>query len=350
MAVTDETLLAAADTRRRLQRLTDEQVVALTRAWVEAWDDLAPLFNEAFLELLQGAEGRLPRAVIARNRKLQSALKQARATLNELAAAADEIIGNEIAGAILDAVDGHQQILRTQLPPATAGVGFDLDAPDPGALDAIVARTTQQIHSATRPLAGWVVAAMRKELIRGIAVGSNPREVARKLIASTEGHFNGGLARALTIARTELIDAHRAGSLASAKQNRDLLAGWRWQCTLDRRTCPACLAKHGTMHSVDEFGPEGHANCRCARVDVTKSWKELGFTTVPEPEDDFPDAKNWFDGLTEDSQLAIMGPKRLQLLQDGDIGWDDLATKRHTDGWRDSYVATPVKDLHAVAG
>lgn len=348
MAVTDETLLAAADARRRITRMTDEQVVALTRAWIDAWDDLAPLFNEAVLDLLQGVEGRLPRAVVARNRKLQSALRQARATLAELARGANEILTNDVADAVLDAVQAHQQILRTQLPPGTAAIGFDLDAPAPDALDAIVTRTTQQIHAATRPLAGWVVAAMRRELVRGIAVGSNPREVARKLIASTEGHFNGGLARATRIARTEMIDAHRAGSLASAKQNKDLLVGWRWQCTLDRRTCPACLGKHGTLYPVDDFGPEGHPQCRCARVDVTKTWRELGFD-IDEPADTFPDARAWFDGLTEDSQLAIMGPKRLQLLQDGDIGWEDLATKRHTDGWRDSYVATPVKDLQPVA-
>lgn len=349
MAVTDETLLAAADTRRRLQRLTDEQALELTRAWVDAWDGLAPLFSEALLELLQGVEGRVPRAVVARNRKLQSALRQARTTLNELSNAANELITNDLSDAVLDAVQAHQQIIRTQLPPGTAGVSIDLDAPAPDALNAIVTRTTQQIHSATRPLAGWTVAAMRRELVRGIVVGENPREVAKKIMRATEGQFNGGLARAERIARTEMLDAHRNGSLASAQQNKDLLAGWKWQCTLDRRTCPACLAKHGELFDVDQFGPEGHQNCRCARVDVTKTWRELGFTTVDEPADDFPDARTWFDGLTEDSQLAIMGPTRLRMLQDGEIGWDDLATKRHMDGWRDSYTATPVKDLRSVA-
>lgn len=348
MAVTDETLLVAADTRRRLQRMTDTQVVELTRAWVTAWDTLSPLFNEALLDLLQGAPDRLPRAVVARNRKLQAALRQARATLNELTRGANEVIENSLADAVLDAVQSHEAILRSQLPPETAGVAFDLDAPAPDALDAIVTRTTQQIHAASKPLAGWVVAAMRQELVRGIAVGDNPREVARKLIRATEWHFNGGLARATRIARTEMLDAHRNGSLSSAKQNTDLLIGWKWQCTLDRRTCPSCLSKHGTLHPVDQFGPEDHQNGRCARIDITKTWKDLGFN-IEEPADTFPDARSWYDGLTEDSQLAIMGPTRKQLLADGKIQWEDLATQRHTDAWRDSYVATPVKDLQAVA-
>lgn len=349
MAVTDETLRAAADTRRRLQRMTDDQVIGLTRAWVTAWDTLSPLFNEALLELLQGAEGRVTRAVVARNRRLQSALRQTRATLNELTRDANELLANDLSDVLLDAVASHEAILRTQLPANVAGVSFDLDAPAPDALDAIVTRITQQIHSATQPLAGWTVAAMRKELIRGIAVGDNPREVARKIMRRTEGQFNGGLARAERIARTEMLDAHRQGSLTSAKQNKDLLTGWKWQCTLDRRTCPACLAKHGTLFEVDEFGPEGHPQCRCARIDVTKTWAELGFTTVTEPADTFPDARAWYDGLTEDSQLAIMGPTRKQLLADGEISWDALSTKRTAPDWRDSYVATPVKDLQPIA-
>ncbi len=347
VAVTDETLMVAADTRRQLQRMTDEQVFALTKAWVDAWDDLAPLFSDALLELLQGADGRIPRSVVARNKRLQSALRQARATLNELTKGANTTIENSVADAVLDAVQGHEKLVRTQLPPATTGVSFDLDAPALEALNAIVARTTQQIHAASRPLAGWVVQAMRKELVRGIVVGDNPREVARKLMRATEGHFNGGLARATRIARTEMLDAHRNGSLAAAKANTDLLAGWKWQCTFDRRTCPSCMAKHGTLYPVDTFGPEDHQNGRCARIDVTKTWRELGFD-IEEPADQFPDAKAWYDGLTDESKLELMGPTRKQLLDDGLIKWEDLSTVRKVDGWRDSYGPTPIKDLQTL--
>jgi hypothetical protein len=40
-----------------------------------------------------------------------------------------------------------------------------------------------------------------------------------------------------------------------------------------------------------------------------------------------------------------MGGTRLELLQSGKIQWADLSTVKHTDGWRDSHVVTPVKDL-----
>lgn len=348
MAVTDETLRAAADARRNIRRVTDKQAVALVTAWVNAWDTLQPLFAEAVAELIAGGEN-VPRAVVARNRKLRSAIEQARTTLEALTLEANRVITGDLMDAVLDAVNQHQAVITTQLPPGVAGLSINLDAPAPEALNAMVTRTTQQIHSATKPLTAWTVKKMRQELVRGIVLGDNPREVARKLIKATEGQFNGGLARAMTIARTEMLDAHRNGSLAAAKANTDLLTGWVWMCTLDRRTCPSCLSKHGTMHPVDDFGPIDHQNGRCARVDKIKSWKELGFD-IEEPADSIPDARAWFDNLTEDSQLAIMGPTRLQLLNDGHIGWDDLSTLRKSAGWRDSFGQTPVKDLIAKAG
>jgi hypothetical protein len=91
-----------------------------------------------------------------------------------------------------------------------------------------------------------------------------------------EGGFNGGLSRALTIARTETISAHREAAAVSHQENADTLAGWRWLCALSDRSCPACLAKNGELHPVSEPGPQGHANCRCSRVPVTKSWRDLG--------------------------------------------------------------------------
>lgn len=348
MAVTDETIRAAADARRNIRRVTDKQAVALITAWVNAWDTLQPLFAEAIAELIAGGET-VPRAVVARNRKLRSAIEQARATLEALTLESNRVITGDLMDALLDAVNSHQAVISTQLPPGTAGLTINLDAPAPEALNAMVTRTTQQIHSATKPLTAWTIKKMRQELIRGIVIGDNPREVARKLIKATEGQFNGGLARAMTIARTEMLDAHRNGSLAAAKANTDLLTGWIWMCTLDRRTCPSCLAKHGTVHSVDDFGPIDHQNGRCARVDKTKSWKELGFD-IDEPADSIPDARAWFDNLTDDSQLAIMGPTRLKLLNDGSIGWDDLSTLNKSTGWRDSFVQTPVRDLIAKAG
>ena len=91
-------------------------------------------------------------------------------------------------------------------------LGVDWDRVDPKALDAIVTRAAGQVQSRSYPLAPRAVAAMKSEIIRGIAVGDNPRVAAARMLARVEGHFNGGLTRALVIARTEMLDAHREAS------------------------------------------------------------------------------------------------------------------------------------------
>jgi hypothetical protein len=101
---------------------------------------------------------------------------------------------------------------------------------------------------------------------------------------------------------------------------------------------------NGTTYPVETPGPWGHANCRCARMPVTRSWSALGLHGV-EPASTFPDARARFDALPAADQLAVMGPSRLAALRSGQADWSDLAQRRDTTGWRPSYVATPVRDL-----
>ena len=217
------------------------------------------------------------------------------------------------------------------------------------AMDAIVARTAQNITTGLTPLSDDAVAVMKRNLIRGIAVGDNPRRVARNMVRQAEKGFNRGLTRAMTIARTEILDAHRAATKAADDANKDLMVGWLWGASLDARTCPSCIAQHGRLHPVEEEGPIDHHQGRCDRIPKTKSWRELGFD-IDEPEDLLQDSREWFDGLTSDTQQRIMGRDRLELLNSGEIGWDDLSTRISTDGWRDAMHVTSVRDLRALAG
>ncbi|MGC0237286.1 phage minor head protein [Arthrobacter sp. SD76] len=346
MAVTAETLRIVADLRARLERMTDAQTLALTRAWVDTWDVLAPEFQTALVELMgQASNGAVSRSVVAKNIRLRDALQATREMLDTLAAQTETVVSNDVGAAVLDAVDGHSALISSQLPANTAAAGVSFTRLSPDALAAIVERTTGQIHSATLPLPADVEQAMKKQLIRGITVGENPRRVAARILDATEQRFNGGLTRALTISRTEMLDAHRAATQASEKVNKDILEEWEWHAALNARTCPSCWVKHGTRYPLDVPGPDDHQNGRCTRVSVTKSWADLGFKGVTEPPSLTPDALTEFNNLTPESQRAIMGPTRLELLQSGKIQWADLSTVKHTDGWRDSHVATPVKDL-----
>jgi hypothetical protein len=95
---------------------------------------------------------------------------------------------------------------------------------------------------------------------------------------------------------------------------------------------------HGTLFPLEQPGPEGHQNCRCARVPKTKSWADLGFEGMDEPESLMPDAATVFDTLPTGTQRDILGPRRYNAWQAGDYPIDSWATKRSNDGWRDSWV------------
>lgn len=350
MAVNKKTLAILAAERAALEKLTDAQILSLVIGWTQSWDVLKPEYNLAIAELVAAAkDGKVTAAQVRNSSRLRQALEATREQLEGLAELTNKTITADLPDAITGGGTTQVDAIRSQLPATHAGLVAGWDRMSPEALAAIVDRTTARIHKTTKPLPADVEATMKRELIRGIATGMNPRATARRIVRQAEGSFNGGLTRAMTLARTETLDAHREGTRLAAKDNAGILTEWVWSCDLSARTCPACLSMNGTRHPIDDPGPAGHQNCRCARIDRTKSWADLGFTGITEPEDLMPDAEAWFNDLTDDTQQAIMGPARLDLLKSGQIQWSDLSRVQSNPGWRDSHVVVPVKDLLKAA-
>lgn len=353
MAIRRDTLRLVRRLRVTVGTEADNATRTLTKAWVSAWDELDGQWRNAMDDAIAyaAAHGHWPQPwEIARIERLRAALEVTTNTLTTLGRRTGVEVTDAAGNAVHATADAEPHILASQLPAAerAAAATRFADRAFPHTLDVIVGRTAQQITVTTWPLSSQATDAMRRELVRGIAVGANPRESARRMVARVQGTFDGGLVRATNIARTETLDAYRATSRYLHTANRDVLAGWTWLSARDRRTCPSCWAMDGGEHPVDEQGPEDHQQGRCTRVAVVRPWRELGIG-LDEPPSMFGDARATFAGLPEDDQVAIMGPARLDLLRSGRIGWDDLATKRSTTGWRDSWTPTPVRDLERRA-
>lgn len=350
MAVNRETLRLLRSMRLAVDRTVDTATNDLVKAWVYAWDMLAHDWELALTDLIaQSQDGAWPtRATIYRAERVLRALDATQDALERLAREAGVRIVDDLAAITAESAEWQARLTASQLPAEAgtqAALGAQFNRVDAGSLDAIVARTTQQITSNLLPLSMEATASLNAALLRGVALGENPKTAARAMLKRIESTFNGGLTRAMNVARTEMLDAHRGAAHAQDQANADVLAAWEWHAALDRRTCPSCLAQHGRQHPVDVPGPYDHQQGRCARVPVTKSWAELGFTGLKEPKSLTPDARAWFDALPAKDQLQIMGPARLDLLKSGDIGWDDLTQRRTAAGWRDSYTVTPVSAL-----
>lgn len=348
MAFTSRTAGLARAAVTAVGGLIDGVVRALTAAWATAWDALAGVFLAAAEALIARSPDRWPsRSAVDNDPGVRRALAQARRALDQLDAQAATEATSAARAAVEQAAENQAAVIASQLPADydTARIlgrtrtGFHGEA-----MRAIERRSAQRITALTRPLSVEADHAMRRELIRGVRLGRSPRDTARAMVQQVQGAFNGGLTRALVIARTETLDAYREAARVTQDASEDVLAGWVWLAELTRRTCPACWAMHGTVHPLSEPGPQGHPQCRCSRAPKTRTWAELGFD-LPEPDDEIRDAQATFQALPRDQQLAIMGPTRLAMLEDGVITWADLARKRDNPGWRPSWTATPVRDL-----
>ena len=324
--------------RVEVSKTVDKATRDLVQAWSGAWAEVADEWSTALDELT--AAGEWPtRTQVFRAKRAQRALNATVEALEGLASTSGVRIIQDVPVMSALGMVWAEQLVASQWP---KGEALDWAAVDPKALSSIVKRTTQQIEKATRRLPQDQSAVMKQVLVRGIAVGDNPRRAAALMLDRRGGVFDGGRRRAETIARTEMLDAHRAAALAARKENANVLAGWEWQATLDVRTCPACLSMHGRIFPVDAAGPQGHQNCRCASLPVVKSWRDLGFD-MDDPKSDMPDAEEWFNSQPDKVQAAIMGPERLRRLRSGDLLWDDLAVRRDNPGWRPSYVVRPLE-------
>jgi hypothetical protein len=351
VSVTHATLRHMASVRAAIDHHVDSAVRNLVHEWVRAWDVIHEEWTAA-VDAVVAASGpnRWPNQwQILELDRVRVALEAATAQLERLAG----ITGVRIVRAVEDVTQEttfwEARILASQLP-STAGPSAAILAsrlPDT-VLAAVVERATQQIESRRAPLASDASAAMRRALVRGVALGQNPWATAARMLKTTETHFNGGLARALNIARTETLDAQRTAAAAYQQQHRDVLRGWVWTCKLDGRSCPSCWSRHGTEHPLTEPGPHDHQQGRCARTPLTRSWAELGIG-IPEPPSVLPNAEQRFRQLSREEQLRVMGPARLAALEDGTLTWDQLSVNQTNPGWRDSWVPVSVRQTHRHA-
>lgn len=349
MAVTRRTLRLLNAIRIEVDTTVDATTANLIGSWSNAWQTVLGEWTDALDEINAATgDGKWPtRAQINRMKRVQRALDATYEGLERLS----DLAGITIAGSldsVVAAAAGHVDVIASQLPDdiAAASMRGSLIRADANQIAAIVERTSEMVLKSVSPLAGDTMDVIRTELVRGVAIGNNPNVVARKMLRRLEQGHSLGLTRAMTIARTELLDAHRAAAKATDDANADTLTGWTWMATFDRRTCPSCLAMHGSEHPLAEPGPLDHPQGRCARLPKTKTWRDLGFD-IDEPDDLIGDAEQWFALQPRDVQTQIMGPGRMRLLDDDAISFADLTRRQANPGWRDSYALTPVRDLAA---
>ena len=102
--------------------------------------------------------------------------------------------------------------------------------------------------------------AVRGEVNRGLILGENPLQIAKRIAKA------GKIAqyRARALARTNVIAAHGQAVIDFRENNSDIFKGVRWFTQLDERTCPICAPLNGKDFYKEQPPHPAHYNCRCA--------------------------------------------------------------------------------------
>lgn len=347
MAITAITLRLQSELRTVTDRYVDAVTRALVARWSQAWHEISAEWELVVGEIVTARTAGEPLhpAQIAQLARTQRALVVTADKLTELVGEFETILDEPLREIVQRTADMTSQVVASQLPDLPAFQSFT--RVDAAAMQQIIDRTMTSIVSSAQPLAPDALDAVKASLIRAIPAGWSPEKAAREMLKRTRSSFNGGLGRAMRIARTEMLTAHRTANQHQMQSN-PAVTKWRWQAHLDATTCGACLGMHGTEHPIDEYGPAGHPNCRCTSIPVTSSWADLGFPGLDEPDDLFETAEQWIAANPYDAVQAL-GPDRYQMLMDGKITLADLATKKSNPEWMDHYVATSLSDLRKAA-
>ncbi|MCW5939903.1 MAG: hypothetical protein KF884_10715 [Fimbriimonadaceae bacterium] len=158
-------------------------------------------------------------------------------------------------------------------------------------------------------MASDAIAAARRAFLDGIALGKNPRDVARSL-APLPGLVSSAVRRsardrAVLIARDGAMRAYTSAQSALYAENADVVLRSVVVSALDGRTCYLCVGQHGRVVEHGE-SIHRHPGCRCALRPIVAGMPE----TVSSGEE-------WLRSQAEAVQLAKLGRSRFALFRAG---------------------------------
>ena len=344
MSVTAETLRQARKVTVAIDGVTELVNRRTASSWLKAWDEVTDYWSAAVDQLVDMADGTWPTPwAVDRASRARIAMTHTAERLYGLAEVPGFSVSEELPK-LLRQMDSLESGMALSQVPKNWG-GIEWAKLDTKALDSIVTRSIGQVEASSWTLPARQQAVMKSTLIRGVAVGESPLAAAREMLKRLGGSFLGGLSRALTLARTEILDAYRAAAKQSRQKNYDILDGWQWVASLSNNTCPACLSMHGQIFDAKESGPDGHPNCACVGVPVVKSWKDLGIDIDDlEPRIEPGDGERWLLDQPEEVQRQILGNKGWDKWQSGEWPADKWVVEKDNEEWRRSFVVAPIPD------
>lgn len=193
-----------------------------------------------------------------------------------------------------------------------------------------IARADQPLGQLLQSAYPMAAGGITNELIKGVALGINPRKTARNII-------NQGLAQGLNhillVARDQQIRAYREASRQQFAAS-DVVVSYTRLAAHNSRVCPACIALDGTTYPTEELMPL-HPQDRCVMQPNV-----VGFPPIPTVS-----GEDWLKTQPESVQVEILGKGRHAAWKAGKFNFKRMVTVVPNKIWGPSAQVTSLKDL-----
>lgn len=321
------------DLLRRERKAASEMVRVYGDAWQRIRAELERL-NTEYEAMKARGEKPGPDWIYQYNRA-RAFRNQVLRELQTFAQYAENKVREEQIEAIRTAEEQAERLTRLALRTPPAGLTIDWNCIDRASVETLLGMTQADspLHRLLLSISGNGTQAAEDALVQGMLLGKNPREVAREMRRA----LGVTLSRALTIARTETLRAHREATRASYQANSDIVTGWIWHSAADERTCAACWAMHGTEHKTSETF-DSHPNCRCVMIPQTRTWAEIGkqyidLSDVPDTNPEIEPGVSLFERLPAEKQIRILGPAKWAAWKEGEFSLSDIVGRSRSKAW-----------------
>lgn len=292
------------------------------------------LLAEHVDDLIRRLQRQLQRGTLDHQR-VQAILTTLHRTLQDLL----QVTSDQALQATLQAADLAVQHALGTLGPAFQALGH---APNLDrwrmAAQAAAAVASQEVGDLFARLNRVTARAAERVLLAGVTAGLSPLVVGRELARVLDV----ALWRGTTIARTEILRAYRAATVATYQQEPWLVRGWRWHAHLDGHTCVVCVLLHGQVFALAR-PMETHPNCRCTVLPVLAAPFDHLLPDVELGQD-------WLLRQPRARQVALLGPQRVAALEQGTVTLDAFLDWRPHPVWGATPVLKPLRSLGLVGG
>jgi hypothetical protein len=313
----------------------DAQMREMAGQWLQVERHLAELIELTatdFNNRLQQGES-ITASALYRMDRYKRLRSQARDEFAQYAQWADGSLTTYQQGSVRLGLDHSQQAIQLSYWPDSVGVYFDR-------LPVEAVQNLVGIAGNGRPLGELLRNRMITQdqdvwqrlvnnLVRGTALGRNPRDVARDI----RNDLAGGLNKALVIARTEGLRPYREVS-RSQYEKSGVVIGQKRLTAHDDRVCAACLADDGVLYDLREVISD-HPQGRCTSVPVVRGMPETTWLAGEE----------WFMQQSEEVQERILGKGKLDAWKDGLFKFADLVRRTDHATWGKGLTPRSLADL-----